>query len=177
MPANTAPSKRPPASGRPRWARAVTLFAGQAFDVGSTREYAAAAAEYATLSEGERDYYRDHLLFRQVQALEGIHDALGVLVGHSDRAGRTMAVGFRGALELLQDIAGEGDEVDDDGPSGPGGDDIAGDGATSDDGLDDVDEEPPDGDGADGDGAEGDPQAEDEPDVSILDAEGEELAS
>lgn len=108
---------------RPRWARAVELFAGRAFDVKSTREFASpfswnTGAEYATLAPGERDYYRDHLLFRQAQALEAIDAKLARLLDQGDRDGRTLAVGFRGALELLEEIAGDDEGDDEPDPAG-----------------------------------------------------------
>ena len=103
----------PTSANRPRYARAVDLFGGRAFDVKSAREFASAAAEYAALSVGERDYDRDHFLFRQAQALEAIDAKLGRLLDQGDRDGRMLAVGFRGVLEALEEIAGDGGGEDD----------------------------------------------------------------
>ena len=71
----------PAGAERPLWARATTHFAGPSFDVRTKRDYADAMREFVTLSPGEQAYHKAHLLFRGVQALEGIH----VLLSRLDR--------------------------------------------------------------------------------------------
>lgn len=70
------PESRPAPVQRPLWARATSAFAAPSFDVRSRRDFAGAMREFVTLPPGEQTFHQTHLLFRGVQALEGVHALL-----------------------------------------------------------------------------------------------------
>ena len=115
--AKNQPAKPTPQADRgPLWARAARLFYASSFDVRSKKAMSEAMADFMEMEDGEQRFHLAHLLFRQIQAMEGVYATLlrveeRMALSEKDRVAAMKHLGrIRDAVE---DLAG-GEEIGED---------------------------------------------------------------
>lgn len=96
----------------PLFARAARLFYSSSFDVRSRKAMSEAMSDFVEMEDSEQRFHVAHLLFRQVQGLEAVHELLGRVEARLARAEASRELStkhLRRIRDAVEELAQGGD--------------------------------------------------------------------